>query len=72
MTGADIAQVLLMAHSTVSGVLTKIGMGKLGRLSLEPAVRYERERPGKLLLTDIKARAHPRQAGHRVTGKRGR
>jgi len=29
-----------MALSTVSGILTRIGMGKLGRLGLEPAVRY--------------------------------
>jgi hypothetical protein len=26
--------------STVSGILTRIGMGKLGRLGLEPAQRY--------------------------------
>jgi hypothetical protein len=52
MTGAEIAEVLCMAHSTVSGILTKIGMGKLGRLGLEPAVRYERERPGELIHID--------------------
>ena len=46
MTGAEIAECLDMAMTTVSGILTKIGMGKLGRLGLEPAVRYERERPG--------------------------
>ena len=33
--------------STVSGILTRIGMGKLGRLGLEPAERYERDRPGR-------------------------
>jgi transposase InsO family protein/transposase len=73
MTGAEIAEVLSMAHSTVSGILTKIGMGKLGRLGLEPAVRYERERPGELLHIDVKklGRIHD-GAGHRVTGKRGR
>jgi hypothetical protein len=61
------------AHSTVSGILTKIGMGKLGRLGLEPAQRYERERPGKLIHIDVKklGRIHD-GAGHRVTGKRGR
>ena len=42
MTGAEIAEVLDMALSTVSGILTRIGMGKLGRLGLEPALRYER------------------------------
>jgi len=29
-------------------------MGKLGRLGLEPAVRYERERPGELIHIDVK------------------
>jgi len=73
MTGAEIAEVLSMAHSTVSGILTKIGMGKLGRLGLEPAQRYERERPGELIHIDVKklGRIHD-GAGHRVTGKRGR
>src|SRR5688500_14495027 len=70
---AEIAEVLSMAHSTVSGILTKIGMGKLGRLGLEPAQRYERERPGELIHIDVKklGRIHD-GAGHRITGKRGR
>ena len=51
LTGAEIAEVLGMALSTASGILTKIGMGWLGRLGLEPAVRYERERPGELIHT---------------------
>jgi transposase InsO family protein len=73
MTAAEIAEVLCMAHSTVSGILTKIAMGKLGRLGLEPAQRYERERPGELIHIDVKklGRIHD-GAGHRVTGKRGR
>src|SRR6478672_11355721 len=53
-TGPEIAEVLGMALSTVSGILTRIGMGKLGRLGLEPAVRYERERPGELVHIDVK------------------
>ena len=36
-TGPEIAELLGMALSTVSGILTRIGMGKLGRLGLEPA-----------------------------------
>jgi len=57
----------------VSGILTRIGMGKLGRLGLEPAQRYERERPGELIHIDVKklGRIHD-GAGHRVTAKRGR
>ena len=34
MTGPEIAETLGMALSTVSGILTSIGMGKLGRLGL--------------------------------------
>jgi hypothetical protein len=34
-----------VALSTVSRILTRIGIGKLGPLSLEPARRYEREPP---------------------------
>ena len=48
-TGPEIAEVLGMALSTVSGILARIGMGKLGRVGLEPAVRYERDRPGELI-----------------------
>ncbi len=43
-----------MALSTVSGILKQLGMGKLGRIGLEPAVRYERERPGELIHIDVK------------------
>jgi transposase InsO family protein len=53
-TGAEIAELLGMAFSTVSGILTRIGMGKLGRLGLEPAERYERQRPGELIHIDVK------------------
>jgi len=72
-TGPEIAETLGMALSTVSGILTRIGMGKLGRLGLEPAIRYERERPGELIHVDIKklGRIHE-GAGHRITGTRGR
>ena len=72
MTGAQIAECLDMALSTVSGILTRIGMGKLGRIGLEPAQRYERARPGELLHVDVKklGRIH-HGAGHRFTGKPG-
>ena len=53
-TGPEIAELLNMAISTVSGILARIGMGKLGRLGLEPARRYERERPGELIHVDVK------------------
>jgi transposase InsO family protein len=53
-TAAEIAETLGMALSTVSGILSRIGMGKLGRLGLEQAVRYERARPGELIHVDVK------------------
>jgi hypothetical protein len=70
-TGPEIAELLGMALSTVSGILTRIGMGKLGRLGLEPAQRYERERPGELIHIDVKKLGRIVDgAGHRVTGTR--
>jgi transposase InsO family protein len=72
-TGPEIAEVLGMALSTVSGILSRIGMGKLGRLGLEPVERYERARPGELIHIDVKKLGRIEGgAGHRVTGKRGR
>src|SRR5271169_3789913 len=69
-TGPEIAETLGMALSTVSGILAKLGMGRLGRLGLEPAVRYERQRPGELIHIDVKKLGRIHQgAGHRVTGK---
>ena len=53
-TAAEIAETLGMALSTVSGILTRIGMGKLGRLGLEQPIRYERSRPGELVHIDVK------------------
>ena len=54
MTGAEIAELLRMPQTTVSGILKRIGMGRLGRLGLEPAERYERKRPGELIHIDVK------------------
>ena len=70
-TGPEIAELLGMPVSTVSGILTRIGMGRLGRLGLEPAERYERERPGELIHIDVKTLGRIRGgAGHRMTGRR--
>src|SRR5436309_3193348 len=49
MTAAEIAETLAMPLSTVSAVLKRNGVGRLGRIGLEPAVRYERSRPGQLV-----------------------
>jgi transposase InsO family protein len=69
MTGPEIADVLDMAVSTVSGILTRIGLGRLGRLGLEPARRYERARPGELVHIDVKKLGRIQGgAGKRVRG----
>ena len=71
MTAAEIAETLGMPLSTVSGILTRIGMGRLGRLGLEPAVRYERARPGELVHVDVKKLGRiVGGAGWRVRGGR--
>jgi transposase InsO family protein len=69
-TGPEIAETLQMALSTVSGILTRIGLGRLGRLGLEPAERYERARPGELIHIDVKKLGRITIPGHRVTGNR--
>jgi transposase InsO family protein len=53
-TGPEIAELLDRPLSTVSAVLKRSGMGKLGRLGLKPAERYERARPGELIHIDVK------------------
>ena len=70
MTGAEIAETLAMPASTVSGILTRIGLGKLSRLEpSEPANRYERQRPGELVHVDVKKLGRIARPGHRVTGR---
>ena len=68
MTGAEIAECLDMALSTVSGILTRLGLGRLGRLGLEPAQRYERARPGELIHIDVKKLGRIARPGHAVLG----
>jgi transposase InsO family protein len=53
-TAAEIAEALGMALSTVSAILRRVGMGRLGRIGLEQPVRYERSRPGELVHVDVK------------------
>ena len=68
-TGPEIAETLTMPLSTVSGILQRIGMGKLGRLGLQPAERYERDRPGELVHIDVKKLGRIARPGHRVLGR---
>ena len=68
-TGPEISEVLEMPFSTVSGILKRIGMGRLGRLGMEPAERYERTVAGELIHIDVKKLGRIQGgAGKRVTG----
>ena len=69
-TAAEIAETLGMALSTVSGILTRIGMGRLGLIGLEQPLRYERARSGELVHIDVKKLGRIAGAGHRMTGDR--
>src|SRR4051795_11111249 len=69
-TGPEIADALDMALSTISGLLKEMGMGKLGRLGMEPAERYERGRPGELIHIDVKKLGKISRPGHKMTGSR--
>jgi transposase len=53
-TAPELSELLGLPCSTISAVLKRLGMGKLGRLGLEPAVRYERAAPGELIHVDVK------------------
>jgi len=69
MTAAEIAETLQMPLSTVSVVLKRQGMGRLGRIGLEQPVRYERSRPGELVHIDVKKLGRIEGgAGKRVRG----
>jgi transposase InsO family protein len=68
-TGPEIAELLGMALSTVSGILTRQGLGRLGRLGIEQPRRYERSRPGELVHIDVKRLGRIEGgAGKRMTG----
>jgi transposase InsO family protein len=69
MTAAEISETLAMPLSTVSVVLRRNGVGRLGRIGLEQPVRYERSRPGELVHIDIKRLGRIKGgAGKRVLG----
>ena len=70
MTAAEIAETLAMPLSTVSGILTRRGIGRLGRIGLEQPVRYERARAGELIHIDVKKLGRIRGVGHRISGSR--
>jgi transposase InsO family protein len=68
-TAPELGELLGLPVSTVSAVLKRIGMGRLGRLGMEPAERYERARPGELIHIDVKKLGRIQGgAGKRITG----
>lgn len=72
MSSPQIAEVLDRPLSTVSAVLKRLGMNRLGRLGLEPAQRYEHDLPGALMHTDIKKLGRIQGgAGKKITGRHG-
>src|SRR2546428_6148559 len=71
MTAAEIGECLAMPLSTVSAVLTRIGLGKRSRLEPpEPPNRYERKLPGELLHIDVKKLGRIGLPGHPGNGDR--
>jgi hypothetical protein len=68
-SGPELAELLELPCSTVSAVLKRCGLGKLGRLGLEAPERYERQRPGELIHIDVKKLGRIEGgAGKRITG----
>lgn len=71
LSAREIAVKLRMPRSTVSAVLKRHGVGRLGELQpSEPVRRYEHEAPGDLLHLDVKKLGRIRGIGHRITGDR--
>lgn len=72
-SGPQIAELLDMPSSTVSAVLKREGLGRLGRIGLEPAKTFKVDRPGEVIHLDTKKLGRiVGGAGHRVTGTRRR
>ena len=71
MTGAEIAEALGMAPSTVSGLLARHGLGRLAAAEPQgPVRRYERQRPGEIIHIDVKKLGRIVRMGHRIHGDR--
>jgi transposase InsO family protein len=70
-TGKQIAAELSISPATVSRILKRLGLNRIG--ALEPAApvrRYEREKPGEMIHIDIKKLGRFNSIGHRITGDR--
>jgi len=70
LSSPQLADLLDVPLSTVTAVLKRNEMNRLGRLGMEPARRYERKRPGELIHIDVKKLGRIRGgAGHRMLGR---
>ena len=70
-TGKQIAAEVEISPATVSRILKRLGLNRLGALEpAEPVRRYERETPGEMIHIDIKKLGKFNQIGHRITGDR--
>jgi len=69
--GPKIAVRLGVPRATVSGILRRLGLGRLRVLDAPPpAQRYERATAGELLHVDVKKLGRIGRIGHRITGDR--
>lgn len=70
-TGKQIAAELGVSPATVSRVLKRLGLNRIGALEpAEPVRRYECAHPGELIHIDIKKLGRFDRVGHRITGDR--
>jgi transposase InsO family protein len=71
LPGKEIARRLGLSPATVSRTLRAVKLSRIKDLSpLEPARRYEREKPGEMIHIDIKKLGRFHDVGHRITGNR--
>jgi transposase InsO family protein len=70
-TGKQIAAELSLSPATVSRILKRLGLNRIGALApAEPVRRYERAKPGEMIHIDIKKLGRFNRIGHRITGDR--
>ena len=70
-TGKQIAAELHISPATVSRILKRLGLNRIGALEpAEPVRRYERDKPGDMIHIDIKKLGRFNKIGHRITGDR--
>lgn len=73
LVGWEIAATLGVSRATVTRILKRHGLARIGDLERKPPIiRYERERPGELLHMDTKKLARFEAPGHRIHGNRSR